>query len=223
MRTPPVLRALVLVSTAMIAPVATATGDIITYTFSGQGSGTLGSSTFTDAFYSVVLTGKTENVIVQSCGFGIPFIFGNCRLPASIFITGLGTYTFTGLPMAVFASIDNRGTGLVGTHSNGEHDYYFDRDLVLEFGVPGMANYRLASNFGPVTGTSWQSFPTSELATSGGTQRLNATSNVTFQSVIVTPEPATIVLVATGILAMVGVASRRNKSPSEQTSRVRQV
>src|SRR5512141_113594 len=105
MRTPPVLRALVMLSTAMIAPVATARADIITYTFSGQGSGTLGSSTFTDAFYSVVLTGKTENVILQSCGFGIPGIFGNCRLPASIFITGLGTYTFTGLPMAVFAAI----------------------------------------------------------------------------------------------------------------------
>lgn len=214
MRTPPVLRALVLVSAAMMAPVATARADIITYSFSGQGSGTLGSATFTDAFYSVVLTGKTENVILQSCGFGIPFVFGNCRLPASIFITGLGTYTFTGLPMAVFASIDNNGTGIVGIQDNGENDPLFDMNLVWEIGVPGMANYRLASNFGPVTGTSWRSFPTSEFATSGGTLRLNATSNVTFQSVIVTAEPATIVLVATGLLGMVGVASRRNQSPS---------
>lgn len=214
MRTPPVLRALVLVSAAMMAPVATARADIITYSFSGQGSGTLGSTTFTDAFYSIVLTGNTENVVPFSCIHQLVGSFSNCRVPASsIFITGLGAYTFTGLPMSVFTYSDILGN-VLGIQSNGLHDPFLDMYLFWEIGVPGMSNYRLASNFGPVTGTSWQSFPTSEFATSGGTLRLNATSNITFQSVIVTPEPATIVLVATGVLGMVGVASQRNKSPS---------
>ena len=165
----------------------------ITYTEQTIGSGTLDGHAFTDV--SVVLTaiGNTSNITHPT-----PLLIRNAPVTGTVTVAGVGTDTFT-VPVeveqetngAAAAILAVAGGFILGTNS-----------LTHAF-----AGYALATSFGPITGGVLDNL-SHAWATSGGDFILSDTPDrtSTFDASAV-PEPASAVLLVTGLIA---VASRRS-------------
>jgi hypothetical protein len=155
-------------------------GNPIALTFSGDATGTLGTTSFTDASFTVTSTGDTSSVFVT------PGPFENLpAVDATIDITGFSPALFTDAT----SWVDPEGSG----------DIIFD-DATLNTEIlgftrlfSGLETYQFQNSIGPVVGgfpfvpnifENFQDIPTSQ-----GLLTITMSSNNAFTAVV-TPEPA---------------------------------
>jgi hypothetical protein len=164
--------------------------ESITYTMSGDISGTLGGVGFSDAAFTFVLDGEPTGVTSDGVGD-----LSNAATSNSISIAGFATDEFTG-------GIDAYATPLLGdagilnsTESDG-----------IVIANPGFVVWNLETSLGPLPDSGGVSIE-GTLDTSLGVLSITGAENVSFgASTTTVPEPATIGLIA---LSLFGIALRR--------------
>lgn len=173
---------------------AVAFSNPITLTFSGLATGTLGSTSFTDAPFTVTSDGDTGSVFVTSGSIEeLPAI------GATIDIDGFLPASFT--DPSVWA--DPQGSGDIE---------FMDATLntpILAFTqlFQGLETYQFQSSIGPITGgfpfipnifDNFENIPTSE-----GLLSVTLTSENVFSAIVATAEPASPWLALAGLCAVV--------------------
>jgi hypothetical protein len=206
---------------AVVAAVAAppmAHAQPITYTFTGSARVPgLGPSSHDLQF---VFGGNAGSAIDVST-LGSPFsslpantVFGNLATTADVTIDGSGPFGLGSGPFFIgalnglslpspYASLDpyTKGVGFLGEIGGTFVAFYLPD--------PTMPHYDLGSSFGPITGTGY--------AYVGDPGKFSLRSvitvdNASFTATTATPEPATYVLMATGLVAIAGIARRRRQT-----------
>jgi hypothetical protein len=165
-------------------------------TYSSVGTGTIGSTSFTDAAFTITESLDTANIQPMTGGL---FINDNS---ASIAITGIGTFDFT-TATRTFVSNTNGVVGFSRAGATGA-------DLMYSSGDPAYTTWGMTTSIGPYTGPGsllqWALFP---VLTTGGTIVINnASPTVTFEA-IASPEPASAALISLGLGGLLFAVRRR--------------
>jgi hypothetical protein len=108
-----------------LAGLGEARADLITYTFSGTATGSLGANRFTDASFTLTSTADTTQVMGSGGIFVVP------DLTATVSVAGLGTADFT-IPTT---NVDNQNLARVGLSDPGQNLAILFEDN------PAFANY----------------------------------------------------------------------------------
>jgi hypothetical protein len=174
-------------------------GSTITYTDITTASGTIGSTSFTSAPITISAVGDTANRQSISQGFFID------NSSASVTIGGLGTFLFTtGTRFFVNNLSSTPGFSRAGS---------LGADLIDGPSNSAFSSWDMLTSIGPITGVGgilqWTLSP---VLTSGGTLVLdNASAGITFSAQVssTTPEPGTVGLLGTGIIAAAGFVRRK--------------
>jgi len=176
-------------------------GNAVTYTFSGSGTGSLGTTDFTNANFVVTLDGDTSEVAIQPPLGSIPGIIG---LPVDIDITGVGTVNFTGTTF-IFTYSETVGfgednSGLTPPPGN-----------LIQITAANLSGYGLTSDIISSGGnTVLGQFVNA--ATSGGSLTFTSMSTVTFNANVSSiPEPSAVALVG-GAMAVLTLLKRMRKN-----------
>ena len=155
----------------------------ITYTEQVSGTGSLGSSTFTNALVTITFTGDTENVFTPIFG-----VLANSAGAAVVSVFGVGEESFTD-SVAVFITPTNNGAGIADFTANSD---------VLDIVNTSFATYDLRTGIGPLSGRSII-FPARTFNTTGGAFHLtSAVASAIFGASIV-PEPSSGTFICLGI------------------------
>lgn len=173
----------------------------ITYTVSGYGSGVLGTNTFDHALVTVRFDSDTANTTI-----GMFASFSNVGGIGTLNVAGIGTASLTDPNTGAYkASITNNPL-YAGIATSGQ--------TVAAVDISGHASWDFASTFGPVSGGTWWA-PYYVFGTTLGDFRWTGIDgNFTFQAVTTdapVPEPASLLLLGTGIAGMVGRAWRKRR------------
>ena len=194
-----VIFGLALLGALLWAPAPTLADGITTYTESSMASGSLGSTSFSNALVTINLLGNTSTVLTVS-----PGIFEDSGA-ATVTVQGIGTATFTD-SLVVF---DNdhvvQFCPCVGI---------FDSTLlldVLDTRNSAFGTYGLTTNIGPITGSSLFN-PGKSFATTDGKFVLSSSStgNSTFTATTAAPEPSSLLLLGVGFAGL--FCARRKKA-----------
>src|SRR6516225_262404 len=170
----------------------------LTYSVSDTASGFLGPTPFTDAMVTVSASGDSGNVM---CGGG--FCELDILTSATVTIAGLGTANFTDV-MFVF---DNQPSQVAGI---GDNTCVGCRGSVLDTTNAVFGAYDLQSPIGPISGPVFFR-PDLRYGTDMGLLQFTSagdTSTFTASGEAV-PEPASLMLLGTGLVSVVGFARRR--------------
>jgi hypothetical protein len=189
---------LILAALAVVLYVsAPAKAGTITYEDQAQASGTLGASSFFDVFVTVEFTGDTANVTGGS-GF-----FSNSVGTATVIVPGVGTATFTDT-MDVFDNQFAQAAGIGDSTLNGS---------VLDTFHSAFSSYDLKSAIGPLSGAPFFRSDLTYGTTAGGLNFSAVTGNSTFTATTgsPTPEPASLLLLGSGLVALSGSVRKRLK------------
>ena len=162
----------------------------IIYSEQTVGSGTLDGHAFTDANILITAFGDTANLTLP-----IATLIRNTPVTGTVHVTGIGTDTFTvpvkvELQSDVAAAISEVGVGFILGTSTGTHAF---------------AGYALNTTFGPISGGTLDNLHHA-FATTGGSFVLDSTVSHTAIFNASVPEPTSLVVLATGLVAL---ATRR--------------
>jgi hypothetical protein len=141
----------------------------ITYTFQATGSGTIGSTPFSGASFTITVTADTTGITVIS-----PGLMYNPGITSTIVIAGVGSATFTD-PKQVLVAQSVPGVGF--EQAGGLN--------LLDIRNSSLATYDLASTFGPAfdpAPSPVEQF--SGVATSLGPLTFSSYQNATFNSLL---------------------------------------
>jgi len=172
-----------------------AKADVITYIFSGTGSGRLGANFFTNAPFTLTASADPAQVT-----YLLPPVLKVSDYSTSVSITGIGNATFTTNFQTLHFNNPNASESGVGLSL-----YYQGPNLIFMQGA-ALRPYTLTTSFGPQAGNS--TFSANLFPTTAGDFLLTAVSSGSFQAILQTvPEPATLSLF--GLLSIVLVIQRR--------------
>jgi hypothetical protein len=175
--------------------------DPITITYTGTGSGEIGSMPFVNTSFTIVGVGDTSEIQAFPGGFFLDFE------SASIDLTGIGDFAIT-TPTRNFVN-NSYAAGFSRAGANGTDLYDF-------FGDPLFTSWNMLSSLGPApeVGVLLQWSSESPVDTSGGVLVFDNQSGVvgTYQGLVGTPEPSTVMmLIPCCLLILFPLAWLRNQ------------
>jgi hypothetical protein len=176
----------------------------ISFTHEGIGSGTLGSTSFSDAEFTITAQGDTMNRSLISSPY-IGFYIEHDS--ASIFIASLGTFDFI-TDTRTFVNNTFGGVGFSRAGATGA-DLFDGPSNSGAFG-----SWDMLSSIGPITGSGgleqWTS-PYPDVITNAGVLVFKGGSSpATFQATIApVPEPSTMLLLGSGLIGLVGYGRKK--------------
>lgn len=184
------------IATTML--VSQANASILTYQYTGTGSGTIGSESFSDNYF--VINQLVDTDAIQSCGGGCSFIDD---ISTSITLSGFGTYNFaTGL-----RTFDN--TGRVGLSREGVHG--LDLYNIFDVGTTWDMTTPTAVIANPYANLIQWTFNSPVLLDNAKQLSFTAGGKGSFQAIAAVPEPEQWAMMLLG-LPLMGWVARRKKS-----------
>ena len=171
---------------------ASAQGTPILYTFSSIGNGSLGTSSFNSAPFTITSTADTSQIVNLGSG-----IFEVPDLTATVFVSGIGSGTFS----ISTINVDNQNNSGVGFSDPNQNL------AILFVDNAAAATYNLSTAIGPLSGPA-RFNAGAQFGTTAGNFSLSSVSTVTFQATLV-PEPATFALA--GLSGMSLLLFRRHR------------
>ena len=189
---------------AFAAIATTATADMIMFTQTGTGSGTIGTTPIVDAYFTITAFSDTENRMAVPLS-GVLF---EDHSRATIAIDGVGTYEF----LSGTRTFVNQSSGQIGFSRAGVGGY----DLFSNLNSPAFATWDMLTSIGPITGIAnlkqWNRY--SPVETTGGTLRFDdGPCSCTFQAVVgPVPEPSALVLLAAGGVTLLAFRWRQRET-----------
>ena len=163
-------------------------GNTITVTQTGVGTGTIGTTPFTAADFTITSIADTDSRVQSGKAFGLP------NESASILIDGVGSYQFI-TPTAIFV---NNGSGEPGFQETASEPQGGPYDLFDGPQNSAFLTWGMQTSIGPISGTAELIQWFGEVQTSGGILNFQIAGSVpsTFQATVCTssrtlhPRPA---------------------------------
>ena len=173
----------------------TAQASSATYTFSGTGTGSLGSIPFSDVIFTITSTADTTNIRL-----GAPF--GSWVVPdfaATVFVAGVGNATFS-IPTQTFINFEVGGAGITAPNQNIDI-LGIKNSAFYSYNLNPPQGYTLSSSVSQVTGPAYIASPSMGFTfdTTAGALRLTSVSSVSYQADVV-PEPSIYALLGMGLI-----------------------